>query len=232
VTTNPSTESDAVTTRDAHIAALEAQCAALQGELAALRGRVDPSIAVVPPERSSGGNAVLEIFWKTAKEEFSEAKCVRALIPMGGFVSTRYFELPAEPAVQLRIDPGAQPGLWIIPSITLHNLNEEGALIQPALATWEPANKYYGMAAVNGAMILPTDPSQKWPAKILSWSNDPQLLINLPQEAKLRTRILGISCAALDSSHALMAGYGEHIMMEMEKLQALHREMTNPAKKR
>jgi len=212
--------------RDAQIKALEAQCAVMQREILALKTQLDPASFVIPPERSTGGAAPLEVYWKSLGEEFTPANSYQTLIPLRGFVSTRYVEIPANAASHLRIDTGNQPGLWLFSQLTLNDLGDDGAVLQPPVSQCEPSNQFAGLAAASGAMILPTLPilptsptRHQTLCKILAWDSDPQLLFQLPDNPRHRTRILGLACAALDPAHAIMAHHGQQLLTEIAHLQ-------------
>jgi hypothetical protein len=204
-----------------HIANLEAQCAALQGEILSLRSRVDPTIAVVPPERSSGGAGLLEVFWKSAGQEFAAERSFHCYIPQGGLVSTRYLEIPPDASGHIRLDPGNQPGLWIIWQIAIHHVDEQGGLMQPPAAMWDPQNQFAGIIPANQAIILPgPETGGRAAFKVLNWNSDPQLLLPLPANPQGQARIVSISAAALDLAHAIMAQQGELLVREIMLLQA------------
>jgi hypothetical protein len=207
--------------RDSQIAALESQCAALQREILALKSQVDPATVVMSPQRSSGGSATLEIYWKVPNDEFTANNVFQAIVPLGGFVSRRFIELPPNAAGQVRIDPGNLQGLFLFTQITLHDVDEQGALVQPAVLSCEAKNGFKGLTPITGCTILPVPTSGRHAmCKVLAWDSDPQLLLRLPDNRSKRARILTLAWAALDPAHAIMAGHGQDLFEELARLTA------------
>jgi hypothetical protein len=207
--------------RDSQIAALESQCAALQREILALKSQIDPATVVMSPQRSSGGSATLEVYWKVASSDFTASNVYQAIVPLGGFVSRRYIELPANAAGQVRIDPGNRPGLFLFTQITLHEVDEQGALVQPAVLTCDAKNGFAGLTAGMDCTILPVPATGRHSmCKVLAWDSDPQLLLRLPENRSKRARILTLAWAALDPAHAIMAGHGKDLFEELARVTA------------
>jgi hypothetical protein len=119
----------------------------------------------------------------------------------------------------VRIDPGNQPGLWLFTQITLHDLDDQGVVIQPAVLNCDARNGLMGLTPIQGCMLLPVTGTGRYATgKVLSWDNDPQMLLRLPDNRHRRSRILTLSCAALDPAHAIMAGHGQQLFDEIANL--------------
>src|SRR5690606_15832197 len=105
-----------------------------------------------------------------------------------------------------------QPGMFLFSYLTLHDVDEQGAVVQPPVLTCDPRNGFAGLTPVTGCTVLPVvGVGRQAVGKVLSWDNDPQLLLRLPENRHQRTRILALACAALDPAHAVMGGYGEQL---------------------
>ncbi len=152
----------------------------------------------------------LQVFWKTAASDYTEAASRRVLFPAHGGAQTCYFDLPPEAIGPLRIDPGDEPGLWSILEISLHAIDEQGTLVTPPLLDCSPETQFRGLAPGPGVFFLNAH-TATGPRDLLAQTNDPGFLLLTPPRTDSRPWALRVHCRANDMLHWFVQNHANQL---------------------